>query len=53
MIRDCYAAGKLDELSDELLGDSLIDEAQTSLWVANAFQTVGDKEVEIARVALA
>ena len=31
MIRDYYAAGKLDELSDELLRDSLSDEARISL----------------------
>jgi hypothetical protein len=31
MIRDYYEAGKLDQLSDELLSDSLNDEARISL----------------------
>jgi hypothetical protein len=31
MIRDYYAAGKLDELCNELLNDSLDEEARRSL----------------------
>jgi hypothetical protein len=60
MIRDYYAAGKLDQLSDELLRDSLSDEARISLGKIHPTFMGGEylpnyrrEEVEIARIALA
>ena len=60
MIRDYYAAGKLDQLSDELLRDSLSDEARISLGKIHPtfmggeyLPNYGRQEVEIARIALA
>jgi len=60
MIRDYYAAGKLDQLSDELLRDSLSDEARVSLGKIHPTFMGGEylpnyrrQEVEIARIALA
>jgi hypothetical protein len=60
MIRDYYAAGKLDQLSDELLRDSLSDEARISLGKIHPtfmggeyLPDYGRQEVEIARIALA
>jgi hypothetical protein len=60
MIRDYYAAGKLDQLSDELLRDSLSDEARVSLGKIHPTFMGGEylpnysrQEVEVARIALA
>jgi hypothetical protein len=60
MIRDYYAAGKLDQLSDELLRDSLTDEPRISLSKIHPtfmggeyLPNYGRQEVEIARIALA
>jgi hypothetical protein len=60
MIRDYYEAGKLDQLSDELLRDSLSDEARVSLGKIHPtfmggeyLPNYGRQEVEIARIALA
>jgi hypothetical protein len=60
MIRDYYAAGKLDQLSDELLGDALNDEVRISLGKIHPTFMGGEylpnyarQEVEIARIALA
>src|SRR5258708_26426934 len=59
MIRDYYAAGKLEELFDELFKDSLDDEARNRLG-QNHPTFMGDEylpdygqcEVEIARITL-
>jgi hypothetical protein len=60
MIRDYYAAGKLDQLSDELLRDSLSDGARASLGKIHPTFMGGEylpnycrQEVEVARIALA
>jgi hypothetical protein len=60
MIRHYYAAGKLDQFSDELLRDSLSDEARTSLGKIHPtfmggeyLPNYGRQEVEVARIALA
>ena len=60
MIRDYYAAGKLDQLSDELLEDALNDEVRISLGKIHPtfmggeyLPNYGRQEVEIARIALA
>jgi len=60
MIRDYYAAGKLDELSNELLSDSLNEEVRISLGKIHPIfmggeylPNYGRQEVEIARIALA
>jgi hypothetical protein len=60
MIQDYYAAGKLDQLSDELLGDALNDEARISLGEIHPTFMGGEylpnyrrEEVEVARIALA
>ena len=60
MIRDYDATGKLDQLSDELLRDSLSDEARASLGEIHPSFMGGEylpnyrrQEVEIARIALA
>lgn len=60
MIQDYYAAGKLDQLSDELLGDALNDEVRISLGKIHPtfmggeyLPNYGRQEVEIARIALA
>jgi len=60
MIRDYYAAGKLDQLSDELLEDALNDEVRISLGKIHPtfmggeyLPNYGRQEVEIARIELA
>jgi hypothetical protein len=60
MIHDYYLAGKLDQLSDEILRDSLSDEARASLGKIHPtfmggeyLPNYGRQEVEIARIALA
>ena len=60
MIRDYHAAGKLDQLSDELLSDSVSDEVRTSLGKIHPtfmggeyLPNYGKQEVEIARIELA
>jgi hypothetical protein len=60
MIRDYYAAGKLEELSDGLLKDSLDDESRQRLSQIHPTFMGGEylpnyrrQEVEIARIALA
>jgi hypothetical protein len=60
MIRDYYEAGKLDELSNELLSDSLNEEVRISLGKIHPIfmggeylPNYGRQEVEIARIALA
>jgi hypothetical protein len=60
MIRDYYEAGKLDQFSDELLSDSLNDEARISLSKIHPTFMGGEylpnysrQEVEIACIALA
>jgi hypothetical protein len=60
MIRDYYAAGKLDQLSDKLLRDSLSDGARSSVskihptFIGGEYlPNYGRQEVEIARIALA
>src|SRR5260221_12537496 len=59
MIRDYYAAGKLEELFDELLKDSLDDEARNGLSQIHPtfmggeyLPNYGRCEVEIARITL-
>jgi hypothetical protein len=59
MIRDYYAAGKLEELFDELLKDSLDDEARDGLSRIDPTFVGGEylpnyrrQEVEIARITL-
>ena len=59
MIRDYYAAGKLDHLSDELLRDTLSDEARISLDKIHPTFMGGEylpnyrsEEVEIERIEL-
>jgi hypothetical protein len=60
MIRDYYAAGKVGELCDELLKDSLDDESRQRLSQIHPtfmggeyLPNYGRQEVEIARIALA
>lgn len=60
MIRDYYAAGKVVELGDELLKDSLDDESRKRLGRIHPtfmggeyLPDYGRQEVEIARIALA
>jgi hypothetical protein len=59
MIRDYYAAGRLEELFDELLKDSLDDEARNGLSQIHPTLMGGEylpnyrrQEVEIARITL-
>jgi hypothetical protein len=59
MIREYYGAGKLDELSNELLRDSLNEEVRISLGKIHPTFIGGEylpgyrrQEVEIARIAL-
>ncbi len=59
MIRDYYVAGKLEELFDELLKDSLDDEARNGLSQIHPtfmggeyLPNYGRQEVEIARITL-
>ena len=59
MIRDYYVAGKLDELCNELLNDSLDDRVRESLGRIHPTFMGGEylpkysrREVEIARIQL-